>query len=347
MSIVNGHFDYTSVVYCYGASNSPQLMLDSVVIKDNSSLAYGGGIHIDSCDVSINQSTLVNNNSSEYGGAIYAYESNIEITQSNILDNEAKTGGGIFNQDSIITLQNSSISGNIANHSSGGGIFQTTENSMLVIEDSLISENFSNEDGGGIAAISGRSLTIMNSTISGNSANANGGGVFSRAVTTISHSTIVKNIADADMDDVGNGGGLFSSQDGEVKIEQSILADNFEFNSLQLNHDCGLEYSGSVISSGYNLVGSVGNCEFLAVGDITGVDPKLTPLGDYGGNTFTHAFLFGSPAIDAGTNTDCLAFDQRGNSRPVDGDGDGVAICDIGAYESDRLWGVFLPLITR
>ena len=41
----------------------------------------------------------------------------------------------------------------------------------------------------------------------------------------------------------------------------------------------------------------------------------------------------GSPAIDSGDNTTCPTTDIRGNSRPIDGDGDKVAVCDMGAYE--------------
>jgi hypothetical protein len=40
-----------------------------------------------------------------------------------------------------------------------------------------------------------------------------------------------------------------------------------------------------------------------------------------------------SPAIDAGENAYCPAEDVAGNSRPVDGNGDGEPICDIGAIE--------------
>jgi len=39
-----------------------------------------------------------------------------------------------------------------------------------------------------------------------------------------------------------------------------------------------------------------------------------------------------SPAIDAGVGT-CTASDQRKLPRPQDGNGDGVAGCDLGAYE--------------
>ena len=40
-----------------------------------------------------------------------------------------------------------------------------------------------------------------------------------------------------------------------------------------------------------------------------------------------------SPGIDAGDNYFCPAEDHLGNPRPVDGDGDGNGICDIGAFE--------------
>jgi hypothetical protein len=39
-----------------------------------------------------------------------------------------------------------------------------------------------------------------------------------------------------------------------------------------------------------------------------------------------------SPALDAGVGL-CPQVDQRGYPRPQDGDGDGVVVCDLGAYE--------------
>jgi hypothetical protein len=59
----------------------------------------------------------------------------------------------------------------------------------------------------------------------------------------------------------------------------------------------------------------------------------LGPLADNGGPTETHALLAGSPAIDAGLNAPCPGTDQRGVARPQDGDEDGDAVCDSGAYE--------------
>jgi hypothetical protein len=54
----------------------------------------------------------------------------------------------------------------------------------------------------------------------------------------------------------------------------------------------------------------------------------------------------GSPAIDAGDNAACPATDYRGIARPVDGNGDGNAVCDMGAYEWwEPTQQIYLPLV--
>ncbi len=75
-------------------------------------------------------------------------------------------------------------------------------------------------------------------------------------------------------------------------------------------------------------------------------DPKLT--GPFAGTTYGMMLTSDSPAIDAGDDTVCPATDYRGVARPVDGDGDGEAVCDVGAYEWwEPAARVYLPLMLR
>jgi hypothetical protein len=115
--------------------------------------------------------------------------------------------------------------------------------------------------------------------------------------------------------------------------------------SLQLGSDHNAIYNAKNVECGVN-----GTYVDSGSHDICG-DPLLA--GPFTGTTYGMMLTSSSPAIDAGDDAVCPAVDYLGRTRPVDGDGDGDAVCDIGAYE----WGapeitptsgpLYLPVILK
>ncbi len=241
-------------------------------------------------------------------------------------------GGGVFNQGTL-TIYDSSVSNNQAGNS-GGGILN--QNATVTISGSTIDGNSAASSGAGIST-SGE-MTLVNSTISGNLVGGMGGGIFSAGSVDMHNVAIFDNDAGSPDTGPGNGGGIVHEGVGEVTSENSIIAGN------RAEGGAAPDCAGVFSSLGYNVIGN-GNDAYCSGFDATDRlvdDPMLTPLADNGGPTMTHALQPGSPATDAGNPAGCvdqdgnpLSADQRGMARPADGDGDDIAICDSGAFESD------------
>ncbi len=243
-------------------------------------------------------------------------------------------------------IEDSTISGNVNEEpgACGGGVYFDRYYGRLVIRRSTISGNTAAMGGG----ICNDEFDIENSTISGNSATGSGGGIYIPSYydrNYIRNCTITANTADSDDDGAGDGGGVFSGvpppyNDYHTDFFNTILAGNGDWGGEA--PDC----SGYLGSGQFNIVGNTAGCGFEALAeDVTGsaaapVDPMLGPLADNGGPTMTHALLAGSPAIDAGHPYVFPATDQRGVVRPQDGDDDGTAVSDIGAFELAKFWTI-------
>jgi hypothetical protein len=124
-------------------------------------------------------------------------------------------------------------------------------------------------------------MTIINSTLSGNSATNHGGGIHN----------------------AGNSGYVNTI----LKIGDTIL--NAASSGENIYND-DTYWPATVSSLGYNLSSDDGGGYLTATGDQINTDPRLGPLQNNGGPTYTHLPASNSPAIDAGDPM--LAMDQRG-----------------------------------
>ncbi|MCW5578253.1 MAG: hypothetical protein KIS89_06400, partial [Dokdonella sp.] len=117
------------------------------------------------------------------------------------------------------------------------------------------------------------------------------------------------------------GGGVYLAYALATTLRSTIIAGNTASSGADLG-------SGEqpTVTGDHNLIVATA---FALPGDTLTADPQLLPLADNGGPTQTHALATTSPARDAGSNADALAYDQRGAgfARSVGGGP------DIGAFE--------------
>jgi CSLREA domain-containing protein len=294
-----------------GVFNAGALSVRDVTVSDNQSVADGGGIE-NIGSITLSNVTVARNTASPAGvGGGIRNSGTLVLNRCAIVDNRAAGGAGIENSG-VLTITDTTLASNATSAQNGGGI-----------------ENL------GMA-------TLTNVTLSGNSASL-GGGIYNQSVSA---RLILTNVTLSNNSAVVSGGGLQNEPGATATLTNVTMAGNAApLGSAVVNHATAtsrstlvtktvgsVNCSGPLVSQGRNLDSGT-SCGFAGPGDLRNVDPLLGPLQDNGGNTLTHSLQPGSPAIDAGDNNGCPLRDQRGAPRPVDGNGDGSVICDIGAFE--------------
>lgn len=283
------------------------------------------------------------------GGAIYCHSSSPTIINCLLTGNSAIYGGGMFNwEESSPIVTNCTFSGNSVGF--GGGMCNFDSSSSTVIN-CTFSGNSVEGNGGGMYNNSS-SPTLTNCTFIGNSAVWGGGGMENSV-----SSPIVTNCIFSGNSVVFDGGGMNNYASDPIVTNCTFTGNSagFDGGGVSGDGDYGDNSSATIVNcifwgniapDGPEIYDEVTSSTTLNYSDIQG------GWGGAGGNNIsTNPFLADipdqlrllsmSPCIDAGDPCyvgDPCETDLDGLERIVDGDCDGGAVVDMGAYEFDWVY---------
>jgi predicted outer membrane repeat protein len=332
----------------YNYQGTLTLTDSTITANETTNMSSGGGVYNDGGTLTLTGSTVYSNTATGDGGGIYSDTSyTLTVTSSTIAENHSNnSGGGLVSNTGTLNMSYSAI---VDNHAYSAGGLYNEMNTANVLSCFISGNEATNASGGGIGNVVG-TLNIANSTLSGNSAaGGNGGGIINQgfvwpAAVNISHCTLSGNVAAGD-----DGGGLYNYSafggPAVISMTNSIVTQSTGGDCVNV---------GGTINGSNNLIDdySGGACSGISSAAVDGFEATVYdngPAPGSGSMLRTHALLPGSNAIDgvpagackyassAGNllfnDGDDISADQRGEGRPVDYDGDGSALCDIGAFE--------------
>ena len=150
---------------------------------------------------------------------------------------EGVSGGGIYNENGQLTLQNVHISNNLAGSSNhGGGLYNNNGGSMTLL-DGLVNNNQAGGEGGGIYNLG--QLTMIDTIVRDNQATTHAGGIMNSNIAptfmTIKRTEVMSNIGTA-------GGGIYNA--GQAIIEESDIS----YNQASSSYGGGGIYNNSLLT---------------------------------------------------------------------------------------------------
>lgn len=328
----------SGVVVTFKTSEGAGSVLSGLTIQNGRGLLYGGGISIDHASPRILDNVIMNN-AAIVGNGIYVYFGSPEIRGNTISGNRQQGG---------------------SSGDGGAGIELLGGAGVTLVIGNLIENNtaLAGASGGGIDC-SGCAAEISNNIIRGNAVFNHGGGISIDGTVSlkVTQNIIANNISEGG----GLGGGIYLSAGGTVSITNNTLYGNvdsgiwspdtrasaiyvYSYSAQTITNNvmvapigevtvrCDFGTSATFLNNDvYSPSGQAwaGSCNYLGNGNIS-VDPAFVNAagGDF-------HLLPNSPVIDAGTNSasGVPPKDLDGNNRIYDGNFDGTATVDLGAYE--------------
>jgi hypothetical protein len=335
-TIKNGYGEYfyredAVGVGIYIINSSP--CIENNIIEDNNCGMYqnGGGIGIQNSSAKIKNNIIRNNDGAYYGGGIYVYQSEGVLIENNMIYNHiTQSGFGVaygagicINQSNNIIVINNMIYNNTVDFGGGGGVAFLESSSDLI---NVTIRGNSATHYGGIYCYSSN-LSLTNVTITGNDGIYGGGIYCSHSSPSLQNVTISGNLS-------SSGGGIYCNWDSNPTLMNCILWNNspeeIYFSSYDAPNSITMSYSDIQGGEDEIVTNNNGTVNWLE-GNID-EDPLFVGTGEH-----PYSLLEDSPCIDAGipdtTGLNLPPWDIIGNLRIWDGDGDGEAIIDMGAYE--------------
>jgi hypothetical protein len=152
------------------------------------------------------------------------------------------------------------------------------------------------------------------------------------AIQALSGAHLVADHVTAYGSGAGHGFSLSAAQAASTMVIRNSVAENFQFQITRSNDGSAHPANMTISYSRYPYVRDLATAGTLTEGP--GKITDASRFADAAAGDFRPAW--DSPLIDAGDPASSVTDDLHGDSRPVDGDGDGVARSDIGAVEYRR-----------
>jgi len=338
------------------------LTLESSTVSNNAHTGQGGGLHVwgEFASADIVDVEFISNTSNGAGGAISVdHQAMVVIENSTISNNTSSNhGGGVEVLDGAsATITSSSIYSNTSQGGEGGGLHIDSFGSVRLIDSLVLANAAEGNEGGGIGASGGNtSAYIENSIIAGNTSGTHGGGLWlaDSGEHRVFNSYIVGN------ETTGDGAAIVTAHTSHVEVTNTLIISNTGITGIGDRDGSGsliqLNYCDTFGNSPDGTTGvTINRINCLGTPAIDGADPLMAGGALPGGVgpsyapdwlSYDYHLLPGSPAIDAGTDVGAPSADLDGYPRPIDGDLDGVAVTDVGAYEF-RPPTAYLPILLK